>query len=190
MVVLDSHVFQIQGTGKVTEAPATAEVPFAVLTRFSPEVDQGVDAIADLADLQKHCDALRNSGNIFYAFRLDGTFKSVRTRAVRPPEEGTRLVDAAKAQSEFRFTDVAGTLVGLWSPGFSSAFSVSGYHFHFISEDRLHGGHLLNCESGPLRLRMEPLTDFHLALPETEAFLKADLSKNTADELAYAESAH
>jgi acetolactate decarboxylase len=37
---------------------------------------------------------------------------------------------------------------------------------------------------------MEALTDFHLALPETEAFLKADLSKNTADELAYAESAH
>ena len=77
MVVLDGHVFQIQGTGKVSEAPATAEVPFAVLTRFLPEVDQGVDAIADLADLQKHCDALRNSGNIFYAFRLDGTFKSV-----------------------------------------------------------------------------------------------------------------
>jgi alpha-acetolactate decarboxylase len=51
---------------------------------------------------------------------------------VNPTEEGRRLVDAAKAQSEFRFTDVAGTLVGLWSPGFSSAFSVAGYHFHFL----------------------------------------------------------
>jgi acetolactate decarboxylase len=190
MVVLDGGVYQVQGSGKVSEAPETAEAPFAVLTRFSPEVDQSVDAIADYDDLRKHCDALRSSGNIFYAFRLDGTFKSVRTRAVSPPEEGTRLVDAAKAQSEFHFADLAGTLIGLWSPGFSSAFSVSGYHFHFISEDRHHGGHLLNCQSGPLRLRMEPLTDFHLALPETEAFLKADLSKNTADELAYAESAH
>ena len=80
---------------------------------------------------------------------------------------------------------MAGTLVGLWSPGFSSAFSVAGYHFHFLSEDRLEGGHLLESESGPLRLRMEALIDFHLALPETESFLKADLSKNTADELAY-----
>jgi acetolactate decarboxylase len=34
------------------------------------------------------------------------------------------------------------------------------------------------------------LTDFHLSLPENEAFLKADLSKNSADELAYAETAH
>ena len=88
------------------------------------------------------------------------------------------------------FTDIAGTLVGLWSPGFSSAFSISGYHFHFLSKDRQHGGHLLDVEAGPLRLTVEALTDFHLALPESEAFLKADLSKNTADELAYAEQAH
>jgi acetolactate decarboxylase len=140
--------------------------------------------------LEKCCDTLRTSGNIFYAFRLDGTFQRIRTRAVSPTGEGTRLVDAAKAQSEFRFKDVAGTLIGLWSPGFSSAFSVAGYHFHFLSDDRLEGGHLLDLESESLRLRMEALTDFHLALPETEAFLKADLRKNTADELAYAESAH
>jgi acetolactate decarboxylase len=149
-----------------------------------------IGPIGDFGELEKRCDALRTSGNIFYAFRLDGTFKRIRTRVVNPPEAGARLVDAAKAQSEFHFSNVAGTLVGLWSPGFSSAFSVAGYHFHFLSEDRQEGGHLLDLESEGLRLRMEALTNFHLALPETEAFLKADLSKNTADELAYAESAH
>jgi hypothetical protein len=56
-----------------------------------------------------------------------------------------RLVDATNAQSEFSFTDIDGTSVGLWSPGFSTALSAS------------------------------------------EASLKADLSNNTADELAYAE---
>ena len=190
MVVLDRHVYQVQGTGRVSEAPPTASAPFAVVTRFSPETDLTIGSITNFTELQKRCDGLRTSGNIFYAFRLDGTFKRIRTRAVSPPEEGARLIDAAKAQSEFRFTDIAGTLVGLWSPGFSSAFSIAGYHFHFLSEDRQEGGHLLDLESGPLRLRMEALTDFHLALPETESFLKADLSKNTADELAYAESAH
>jgi acetolactate decarboxylase len=190
MVVLDGHVYQIQGTGRVSEAPPTARAPFAVVTRFSPQTDLKTSSIGNLSELQKRCDALRTSGNIFYAFRLDGLFKQIRTRAVNPPQEGARLIDAAKAQTEFRFTDVTGTLVGLWSPGFSSAFSVAGYHFHFLSEDRQEGGHLLACESGPLRLRMEALTDFHLALPETESFLKADLSKNAADELAYAESAH
>ena len=190
MVVLDGHVYQVQGTGRVSEAPPTAEVPFAVVTEFSPEIDVTIDGIVSLDALHAHCDGLRKSGNIFYALRVDGTFKKVRTRAVNPPQDGERLVDAAKAQSEFHFADVAGTMVGLWSPGFSAAFSVPGYHFHFISDDRKDGGHLLDCQAELVRLRIEPLTDFHLALPETENFLRADLSKNTADELAYAESAH
>lgn len=190
MVVLDGRVYRVQGTGRVSEAPLDARAPFAVVTRFSPEVDVTIEAIASFSDLEARCDPKRASGNIFYAFRLDGRFTHVRTRAVNPPRKGTRLVEAAKSQSEFHFTDAVGTLVGIWSPGFSSAFSVPGYHFHFLSEDRRQGGHLLDCAAGPLRLRMEALTDFHLALPETESFLKTDLSKNAADELAYAEKAH
>jgi acetolactate decarboxylase len=190
MVVVDGHVYQVKGSGQVLEAPADAGAPFAVVTRFEPESDVSISPVASFKDLQARCDGFRRSGNIFYAIRLDGSFKRVRTRAVKPPEPGTRLIDAAKAQSEFNFADIEGTLVGLWSPGFSSAFSVAGYHFHFLSADRQHRGHLLDVAADALRLRIEALTDFHLALPESEAFLKADLSKNTAEELAYAEQAH
>jgi acetolactate decarboxylase len=190
MVVVDGHVYQVKGSGQVVEAPADAGAPFAVVTFFEPEIDVSISTVPALKDLQARCDGFRQSGNIFYAIRLDGFFKRVRTRAVNPPEPGTRLIDAAKAQSEFNFADIEGTLVGLWSPGFSSAFSVAGYHFHFLSADRQHGGHLLDAAADALRLRVEALTEFHLALPESEAFLKADLSKNTADELAYAEQAH
>ncbi len=190
MVVLDGCVYQVQGSGRVSQAPPEARAPFAVVTRFAPQIDVEVGPFATLAAMQVQCDSLRNSGNLFYAFRLEGRFIGIRTRAVNPLREGAPLVDAAKSQSEFEFSDINGTLVGLWSPGFSSAFSVAGYHFHFISEDRQHGGHLLGCTTTKLQLRMEALTDFHLALPETEKFLRADLTKNTAEELAYAEEAH
>ena len=190
MVVLDGRVYQVQGTGRVSEASPDAGAPFAVVTRFSPQTDVETAPVANFKDLEARCDEYRNSGNIFYAVRLDGRFGRVRTRAVNPPQPGTRLVDAAKAQKEFLFSDIDGTLVGLWSPGFSSAFSVAGYHFHFLSNDRQHGGHVLDVDAGSLRLRVEALTEYHLALPESEAFLKADLSKNTAEELAYAEQAH
>ena len=190
MVVLDGRVYQVQGSGRVSQAPPKARAPFAVVTRFAPQIDVEVGPFEALAALQVRCDSFRNSRNIFYAFRLDGRFSRIRTRAVNPSRTGAHLVDAAKSQSEFHFSNIDGTLVGLWSPGFSSAFSIAGYHFHFVSEDRQHGGHLLDCAAGKLQLRMEALTDFHLALPETESFLKADLSKNTAEELAYAEQAH
>jgi len=190
MVVLEGRAFQVLGTGKVLQAAPDAGAPFAVVTRFSPQLDTDSGPLASFKDLEECCDRYRLSGNIFYAIRLDGHFSRIRTRAVNPPSPGTRLVDAAKAQSEFSFTDIGGTLVGLWSPGFSSAFSVQGYHFHFISDDRQHGGHVLDVEAEQLSVRIESLTDFHLALPSSEAFLKADLSKNTAEELVYAEQAH
>lgn len=190
MVVVDGHVYQVRGSGQVSEAPADAGAPFAVVTWFEPEIDVSISPVSSFKDLEARCDSFRRSGNIFYAIRLDGSFKRVRTRAVNPPQPGTRLIDAAKAQSEFTFADIEGTLVGLWSPGFSSAFSVAGYHLHFLSADRQHGGHLLDVEAETLQLKIEALASFHLALPKSEAFLKANLSKNTAEELAYAEQAH
>jgi acetolactate decarboxylase len=190
MVVLDGHIYQARGDGTVSEAPVDACAPFAVVTRFAPDVDLSIEPADSFDILMQRCDEHRKSNNIFYAIRLDGEFHHVRMRAVSPPSSGARLVDAAKAQAEFELGAIRGTLVGLWSPGFSSAFSIAGYHFHFLSEDRVHGGHLLACSTGPLRLRVEALTDFHLALPENESFLKADLSKNSAGELAYAEQAH
>ena len=190
MVVLDGRVFQIQGSGLVAEAARDAGAPFAVVTWFKPEAIVSIGPVGSFKNLEASCDAFRRSGNIFYALRLDGRFKRVRTRAVKPSQPGAGLVDAAKAQSELAFVDIDGSLVGLWSPGFSSAFSIAGYHFHFLSADRRHGGHLLDLEADTLELKVEPLTRFHLALPESEAFLNADLSKNTAEELAYAEQAH
>jgi acetolactate decarboxylase len=191
MVVLDGRIYRIQGNGTVSEAPTDSTAPFAVVTKFAPQVDLEIAPADSLNALSARCDAYRPSNNIFYAFRLDGRFHRVRTRAVSPSKGNhDRLVDAAKDQAEFEFSEIEGTLVGLWSPGFSSAFSIPGYNFHFLSDDRRHGGHLLECSSAPLRLRREELTNFHLALPENESFLKADLSKNAADELAYAEQAH
>jgi acetolactate decarboxylase len=80
--------------------------------------------------------------------------------------------------------------VGIWAPQFSSAFNIAGYHFHFLSEDRTKGGHLLECSGKDLRVRVERLSDFHLSPPEAEEFLRADLTKDTSKDLAYAEQVH
>ena len=144
MVALDGVIYRAQGDGKVSRAAQDAGAPFAVVTRFPPSTDGLAGPIASLADLERLCDGQRRSDNLFYAFRLDGVFEHVRTRAVSPPPEGGRLLDAAKTQHEFDFRNVTGTLVGIYSPGFSSAFSIPGYHYHFLSDDRTQGGHVLD----------------------------------------------
>jgi acetolactate decarboxylase len=88
------------------------------------------------------------------------------------------------------FRQLDGTLVGIWSPTFSSAFSIPGYHFHFLSSDHAKGGHLLDCSARNLAMQIEKLTEFHVSFPESEEFLKADLSKDPSAEISVAEGMH
>jgi acetolactate decarboxylase len=104
--------------------------------------------------------------------------------------DGLPLAKAAAIQPEFDFKKIDETLVGIWTPQFSSVFNVAGCHFHFLSGDRTRGGHPLACSGKNLRVRVEQLNDFHMSLPESEEFLKADLTKDTSKELAYAEQIH
>ena len=56
MVVLDGRVYQVQGTGRVSEAAPDAGAPFAVVTRFSPQTDVEMEPVASFKDLEGRCD--------------------------------------------------------------------------------------------------------------------------------------
>jgi acetolactate decarboxylase len=133
---------------------------------------------------------MRVSENLFYAFRIDGQFDTVRARVLRPVGHGTGLANAAQRQEELTFQKVAGTIVGLWTPGYASSFSVPGYHFHFISDDRTRGGHVLDCAANHVPIGACSIADFRVALPETVEFLQADLSRDPNADLMTAERMH
>jgi len=134
-------------------------------------------------------DQLRHSDNFFFALRVEGHFDYIRTRAMCRTDEGVPLVQAAAVQPEFEFHDVLGTLVGFWTPEYAKTFNVPGYHLHFLSADHQSGGHLLQCGGSKLRLQIQREGDYHVALPETEDFVKADLRRDPGADLAKAEGA-
>ena len=151
MVVLDGTAYQAKGDGSVHALKGDAKAPFAVVTAFVGESSRQIGPVSSFAELAAACDPVRRSQNLFYALRVDGRFDQVHTRAVNPAPPGTTLKEASQTQPEFHFQDVEGTLVGIWSPAFSGAFSVPGYHFHFLSADRTMSGHLLGCRGANLR---------------------------------------
>jgi acetolactate decarboxylase len=93
----------------------------------------------------------------------------------------------AAVQPEFEFGDLPGGLVGFWTPEYAKTLNVSGYHLHFLSADHTRGGHVLDCSDRDLRLQIQQAGDLHIALPETENFLKADLRRDPSADLAKAE---
>lgn len=187
MVVVDGAIYQIRGDGSVTHREDDFEIPFAVVTRFQKDLDFETPVIRCLKDLELACDSHRASSNLFYALRVDGGFDTIHARAVSGIAPGSGLADAAKAQSEFHFSNIEGTLVGLWSPGYSSSFNVPGYHLHFISKDRTKGGHVLECSAGTLRVGLQVLSEYDVRLPDTGSFLTVNLGKDPAATLAKVE---
>jgi acetolactate decarboxylase len=187
MVVLDGVCYQVAPTGAITPVEGERLIPYAVVTRFSSSSRKSYRRIPTFDDLVQVCDQLRDSNNVFYAFRVNGTFRTVKTRVMKAVSEGTPLKTAASVQQEFHFEDLRGTLVGLWSPAFAASFSVPGYHFHFLSEDRQHGGHVLDCRASEVEIDTCAITEMHVSLPETEQFLAADLSRDPVEDLLNAE---
>jgi len=190
MVVLDGGIYQARSDGTVIKIVDDTGTPFAIVVKFAADQDQTIASASSFEELRAICDRYRDSDNLFYAFRIDGHFDHIHTRAMKATLEGLPLAKAAAIQPEFDFRDIRGTLVGIWAPQFASALNVVGYHFHFLSEDRTKGGHLLECSGMNLRVRVEKLNDFHLSLPESEEFLRADLTKDASKDLAYAEQPH
>jgi acetolactate decarboxylase len=187
MVVVDGHFFQVLSDGSVKEVNDSVLSPFAAVTTFSPDRSITLDDCPDLSHLTSQFGTLRTSDNFFYALRVDGIFDHIHARAMRRTKEGIPLVQAAAVQPEFEFRNISGTLVGFWTPEYAKALNVPGYHLHFISADHTHGGHILQCRGKNLRLQIQREGDFHIVLPETDDFLKANLRRDPTTALAKAE---
>jgi acetolactate decarboxylase len=190
MVVLDGVVYQVRSDGTVHHVDETAGTPFATVLYFSPDGTVPLGSISTFAELSAICDQHRTSQNLFYAFRVDGAFTTMHTRAMQRTQSGTSLKTAASTQPEFRFSNIEGTLVGFWSPQYAGSVDIPGYHFHFLSKDRTKGGHVLECSGDGLSLQFEAVKDFHLSLPDSEEFLRADLTADFSKDLSAAEENH
>ena len=176
MVVLDGRFYQVQGENAVAEAPGDALVPFAVVTHFEPDFKKTIERFDSFDDLSDRINGLRASENLMYAVRIRGTLDHVKARAACKIRGRATLAEIGRTQAEFEFDDMPCTIVGFWMPDYTRAVNVTGWHLHFLSDDGLHGGHILNCSGGPLVAELEHMSDFRMAIPETAEFLKADLT--------------
>jgi acetolactate decarboxylase len=187
LVMLDGDCYQARSDGTVSVARDDALTPFATVVSFVADTTAELTGIGSYDDLTASLDDLRDSANAIVAFRLRGTFATLTVRAACRAEPGEDLVHATAHQSEFELTHAPATVVGFWSPEYAKAISIAGYHLHAVTDDRRHGGHVLGVSATELVVEVHRVNDVHLAIPETEEFLAADLAGDRDAELAAAE---
>jgi acetolactate decarboxylase len=184
MIALDGEFYQVKFDGIAYPVKDFMKTPFSVVTFFEPDESFTIDAEMNYDQMKTYLDQRIPTENIFYALRIEGVFKYVKTRSVPAQEKPySHLVDVMKHQSIFEFDDVRGTIVGFRSPGFVEGINVPGYHLHFITEDRKAGGHVLECEVQHVGVELDFTSELHVVLPKGAAFTTVDLTEERHGEI-------
>ncbi len=166
MVALDGDFYQVKADGVAYEVDERLKTPFAVVTFFEPDLHRSLVGPMGYLDLCACLDRIVGDEEVCHAVRVDGLFRYVKTRSVpRQRKPYPPLVEAVKHQPTFEFREVGGSLVGFRFPDYVQGINVSGYHFHFITDDRDAGGHLLECQMVRGELRVDHESDLRLELP-------------------------
>jgi acetolactate decarboxylase len=188
MMMFDGLIYRIGSDGKANQV--TDEdicTPFACVTFFEPSSEEQLEQSLSYEEFLSWMKELMPSPNLFYAFRITGEFDYVKTRSVPKQENYRPLVEVAKEQPTFEFKDVKGALIGFYTPAFVPSLNVPGVHLHFITEDRLSGGHLLECRPRKVKVELQYLYTLELSLPSNLDYLTWDFQRDIGKDLDKAE---
>ena len=192
MIVLDGKVYQALGDGTVQEADSDETVPFSNVTFFDKDGSLDLSGINDVNALKEKLNAMveENGKNLFYFVKASGTFNKMNVRSEIKQEKPYKSLDKALAtdQREFNYENVKGTVVALYCPDYMGGLNTPGWHFHFISDDRTKGGHILDLNFDKATAEYDATPEFEMCLTDNNDFQKMELSKDVSDAIKKVET--
>ena len=192
MIVLDGKVYQALGDGTVKEADDNETVPFSNVTYFDKDLSATLSQTNDINALKESLNKTvnENGKNLFYFVKINGTFKKMNVRSELKQEKPYKSLDKALAtdQREFNYDNIAGTVVALYCPDYMGGLNTPGWHFHFISDDKTKGGHILDLAFDSAQAEFDATQDFDMYLSDNSEFQKMELSKDVSDAIKKVET--
>lgn len=176
VVLLDGDLVECTDEASPRAMTDSETLPFLDVCTFPDTSSEPVGA-SDVAELTAMIEERLVSRNLFHAVRIDGVVAAVRIRVPRRRRAPfASLADATRDQVETVLEERSGTLVGFWAPAIYQGIAVAGLHLHFLADDRLAGGHVLEVTVEAGELRLAAYARFDLRLPTDEVFLRTPLS--------------
>lgn len=184
MIGFDNHFYQIKSDGKAYPVDPSQKTPFAVVTNFSKENVVFAHQSFDLKKLYALLDTISPNKNLYVAYKIKVKCQKIKTRSVsKQIKPYPLMIDAVKKQSVFELGTVSGTLIGFRFPEYMKGLNVPGYHFHFLSDDKKVGGHVLDLLGSNFEIEIDYMDDFEMHIPNNEAFNELNLAKTKAEDL-------
>lgn len=192
MIVLDGTVYQALGDGSVQEAADDETVPFSNVTFFDKDGSVELKDIKNVDALKGKLDSMveKNGRNLFYFVKMTGTFEKMNVRSELKQEKPYKTLDKALEtdQREFNYENIKGTVVALYCPDYMGGLNTPGWHFHFISDDKTKGGHLLDLSFTKATAEYDTTPGFDMYLSDNNDFQKMELAKDVSSAIKKVET--
>lgn len=164
------------GDGVVQLSGDTA-IPFAFLTNFSRDFSAEI-AGRDIEDVKNTLDRVISDNcagmlNYFCMVRIGAVFPSLNVRTTLRVRTDDGVISRRQCTE---FADISGTVIGLRCPSYAERLNQPGWHFHFLSDDRLTCGHLIDFAVGTAESEFDILTRWEIILPETDEFRRINFA--------------
>ena len=175
MIVLDGCCYRATENGDVVLAEPERGVPFSTVTYMTKSTPIEFGFMKNAGDLKNALNNIVDSHfglNSMHMVRIDGEFEVVDARS----ETGYESVHVdlktilGKTQRAFKFENIKGTLVCVYFPDYMDGINASGWHLHFISEDKLLGGHVFEIIMKSGKGLISKINSIELKLPDEPVF--------------------
>jgi acetolactate decarboxylase len=167
LILLDGQYWLVDGDGAVSPiTDMTATTPFLAVTCFDEDLRRPLPTGTTIADLKKSPGDYVPGVNAVYAIRLEGTFRHVKARSIPTQARPYKVMaEVVKTQPTFEFNEVAGTMVGFWTPPSMQGIGLAGWHLHFLAKDGKGGGHVLDFTTRDAVLKLDETleVDWHIS---------------------------
>ena len=176
-IELDGIFYQVKSDGTVRLISGEVKSPFAMVTFFDTDIEFHLDRKPNYQSFREFIDSRLPTKNVPYAVKIEGKFDYIKVRSVPAQIKPYPLFsEVAKMQSVFEFHDIEGTLIGFIIPDYMQGVNISGYHLHFLSRDKISGGHVLECAINSGQAKIDDIKRFEMVLPQSPDFYNLNLS--------------
>lgn len=156
MILYSGQVFRADTDLKPALVDSSVTTPFAVVSFFA--ADRMFDVERMDQKLFERALAMRRKNDLLpQAVQVHGVFSHLEIRSVPRQETPWRPLAEVVATDSVKqaFTNIAGRMVGYYMPAPFGGIHPEGFHFHFISDDRSVGGHVLGFAIAQARIEVD-----------------------------------
>lgn len=179
LTIINGKAYQTLATGETVELDNNHLTSFASVTFFRADTTFVQKSIANKSTILNTIEKTLSSKNKMYAIKISGNFDHIKTRAFPPVENDPfpKLVDILNKQQFFEYENTNGALIGFFLPSYLNGINAGGFHFHFLSNDKQQGGHILEFNGKDLKIEIATLKTFEFDTPNDKEFKDFEFSQ-------------